>query len=128
MAKRILSILETAYRATLEEQDDTVVWLTHAMRAAGADLTLVLRGNAVSYAVAGQDASGLAFGDRRQTNPPRLEEDVAKLAAKGVPVLVVAEDLAVRGLERGDLVEGVDLISHGALAKLAGSFDQIWHW
>jgi sulfur transfer complex TusBCD TusB component (DsrH family) len=128
MAKPILSILETAYRATLEEQDDTVVWLTHAMRAAGADLTLVLRGNAVSYAVAGQDASGLAFGDRRQTNPPRLEEDVAKLASKGVAVLVVAEDLAARGIERADLVGGVDLISHRAVAKLAGSFDQVWHW
>ena len=78
---RILNIVETAYRGTLEEQDDTVVWLTHAMHAAGADLTVVLRGNAVGYAVAGQDASGLTFGDRRQTNPPRLEEDVAKLAS-----------------------------------------------
>jgi intracellular sulfur oxidation DsrE/DsrF family protein len=128
MAKKILSVLETAHRATLEEQDDTVLWLTLAMRAAGAEMTVVLRGNAVGYAVRGQDASGLAFGERRQTNPPRLDEDVGKLAARGVAVLVVEEDLATRGLERGDLVESVRLIPRASIGKLAAAHDQVWHW
>ncbi len=128
MAKKILSIVETAYRATLEEQDDTVVWLMHAMKAAGGDFTVVLRGNAVSYAARGQDASGLAFGERRQTHPPRLDRDVAGLVAHGVAVLVVEYDLAARGLEAADLVEGVELVSRAAIAKLAASHDQVWHW
>ncbi len=106
MAKKVLNIIESAYRGTLEEQDDTVIWLMHAMRGAGADLSVVLRGNAVNYVARGQDASGLAFGDRRQTNPPRLDEDVAKLAAKGVDVFVVEDDLAERGLERSDVIGG----------------------
>jgi len=35
----MLQIVESAYRATLEEQDDLVLWMTHAMRSAGAPLS-----------------------------------------------------------------------------------------
>jgi intracellular sulfur oxidation DsrE/DsrF family protein len=128
MAKKILSIVEIAHRATLEEQDDTVLWLTHAMRGAGADLTVVLRGNAVGYAVRGQNAAGLVFGDRRQRSHPRIGEDVVSLAAKGVGVLVVEEDLALRGIPRAELVDGVEVVPQGAIGELAASHDQVWHW
>lgn len=76
---KVLQIVESAYRATSEEQDDTVLWLTHAMKGAGGDFTVLLRGAAVNYAVPGQDASGLTFGAWKQTEPPRLAESIAGL-------------------------------------------------
>jgi intracellular sulfur oxidation DsrE/DsrF family protein len=128
MAKRILQIIESAYRGTLEEQDDTVVWLTHAMKGAGGDLHVLLRGSAVNYAVKGQDASGLAFGERKQTQPPRIHEDVAKLVGKGADVYVVDEDMTERGIERNELIDGVKPVARNGIAKLFASFEQVWHW
>jgi hypothetical protein len=125
---KALSIIESAYRATIEEQDDTVVWINHAMKGAGADLTVLLRGNAVNYPVKGQTAEGLAFGAWRQTQPPRLAEDVAGLVGKGIAVYVLAEDLALRGLECADLVAGVKPIANADLPALLGAHDQVWHW
>ncbi len=125
---KALNIIETAYRATLEEQDDTIVWLTGAMRGAGADLDILLRRSAVNYAVTGQDASGLVFGEWRQTQPPRIADDLAGLIAKGVGVFVVSEDLEALGIARDSLVPGVRPVSRGEVAGLLRSHDQVWHW
>lgn len=128
MPKRILSIIESAYRATLEEQDDTIVWLAYTLRGAGADLDVLLRGNAVNYAIGGQDASGLSFGERRQTQPPQIDRDLLKVVDEGVRVFAVAEDLAERGIEASELVSGVKMIPQSGLARLLESYDQVWHW
>ena len=125
---KTLSIIESAYRATIEEQDDTIVWLHGAMRGAGADIALLLRGNAVSYLVAKQDAAGLAFGEWRQTQPPTLAKDLAALAAKGVEICYVAEDLAERGIATSEIVAGVQPLPRAAVADLVGRYGRVWYW
>ena len=125
---KALNIIETAYRATLEEQDDTIVWLIHALKGAGADIAVLLRGNAVNYGVQAQDASGLTFGDERQTQPPELGADLAQLVPKGVDVFIVEEDLDERGIGRSELVDGLTPIGRGGVAVLLADYDQVWHW
>jgi hypothetical protein len=128
MAKTILQVVASAYRGTLEEQDDTVVWITAAMKAAGADLDLCLRGSAVCYAVAGQDASGLAFGAKQQTRPPRLADDLARLIERGVAVYLVDEDAAERGLACEELIGGLRAVSRSGLPRLFAAYDRVWQW
>jgi sulfur relay (sulfurtransferase) DsrF/TusC family protein len=125
---KVLQIVETAYRATIEEQDDTVVWICHAMRGAGAELGVLLAGNAVSYVAADQDASGLTLGAWRQTHPPVLAQDLAALMGKNVPVYCVKEDLAERGLLEGKLLDGIVLMSRAQMPRLFGEYDQVWRW
>lgn len=125
---KVLQIVSTAYRATLEEQDDTILWLTQAMKGAGGDFTVLLTGNAVNYALQGQDASGLTFGQWRQTEPPRIEDDLARMIAKGVPVYAAADDLADRGMMDSALVKGVIRIGRPDVVRLMNTFDQVWRW
>jgi sulfur relay (sulfurtransferase) DsrF/TusC family protein len=128
MSMKILNIVETAYRGTLEEQDDTVLWLTGALKNAGADMAVLLRGNAVNYVVKGQDTAGLTIGGVKLGNPPRIDEDVQKLAQKGVTVYAVREDARDRGLDPGRIIGGIEFVSRADLADLVEKYDQIWHW
>ena len=125
---KVLNIVETAYRATLEEQDDPVVWILHAMKGAGADHSVVLSGNAVNYAVMAQGVPPLMFGDKVQKHAPRIAEQVAGLVAKGVQVMVVRECLKARGIDEGELMEGLTLVKQAALTKVMNGYDQVWHW
>ena len=125
---KVLNIVEAAYRGTLEEQDDTIIWICHAMKGASADIDVLLRGNAVNYAVKAQDASGLAFGGAEQTQPPKLADDLAKLKGKGVKVYVVEDALSERGIAANELIDGMDLVPRRNLAKLFAEYDQVWHW
>ena len=125
---KILNIVETAYRGTLEEQDDTVLWLTHALKNAGADIAVLLRANAVNYALKGQDASGLAFGEIKMAHPPEIDKDLDKMIKKGVPVYLVTEAAKERGLSSQDLLAGIEKVSRKDLPQLIDQYDQVWHW
>jgi len=128
MAKKVLSIVESAYRATVEEQDDTILWMNHILKNAGLDITLVLRSNAVNYAVKGQDASGLTFGKLKVSHPPKLDKDLESLLEAGVPVYYVREDAEERGIPQKQLIDGIKAVSAKELPSMLDGFDSIWHW
>ena len=127
MAK-ILSIVERAYHGTIEEQDDTILWISHMCKDAGADISILLRGNAVNYGVMGQDASGLSFGSVELDVPPTLDKDILNLIAANVPTYAVREDLEDRGIGQDELAKGLQVIGRDEIANLYDSHDAIWHW
>jgi hypothetical protein len=119
----------TAYRAVTEEQDDTILWLLAAMQGAGGAHTVVLRGKAVNYAIAGQGAPGLTVGEWKQTQAPRMDRDVTDLIDnQKIPVYVVEEDLAERGIASDELVSGVKLLSRRVLPRLFAEYEVVSHW
>ncbi|MGH8204447.1 MAG: hypothetical protein ACREST_07545 [Steroidobacteraceae bacterium] len=125
---KTLQVLETAYRATVEEQDDTIVWLTYAMNGAGGEFGLLLTGNAVCYAVNEQCAPALTLGGWTQSHAADLCADVAALAAKGIPVYAVEEDLEERGLRDAKLLDSLAVVPVAKLPQLFDEYPRIWKW
>jgi hypothetical protein len=125
---KVLNIISGGYRATLEEQDDTIVWLTHAIKGAGAEVDVLLRGPAANYVIEGQEAAPLTFGARTQRHAPDVYGQVTTLAEKGVNVFVVEEDLRDRGLASAPRMRASRLVPKAQVAALLSKYERVWHW
>lgn len=125
---KVLSIVETPYRATVEEQDDTILWLTNMFKRSGLDMAVLLRASAVNYGVRGQDASGLRIGDVELRHPPQLDRDVEALLELGVPVFYLREDAEERGIPDNKMVDGIKPVGRSELPSILEEYDQVWHW
>ena len=125
---KTLQVLGTAYRATLEEQDDPVLWMTQAMQGAGGDLSLLLCGTAVSYTVQGQNPATLRIGSWTQRHPPDVVTALRSLLANGAEVLVVKDDLDDRAIAHDRLIEGVKPVPRSSLASIYDRFERVWQW
>ena len=125
---KVLNIISSGYRATLEEQDDTVVWITQAMSRAGAEIDVLLRSAATNYVVEGQAVSPLAIGGRIQSNAPDVHGQVRDLAERGVGIFVLEEDLDAYGLRDVSRLKQAQIVKAGELAGLISRYDAVWHW
>ena len=125
---KVLNIVSNAYRATLEEQDDTVLWLSQTLRRAGAEVDLLLRAGASNYAVSGQGAAPLAIAGRVQSHAPDVHGQLADLVASGAALFLIEEDLEAYGLRECPRLEPSEVVANAALPGLLARYDAVWHW
>ncbi|HEV8437149.1 MAG TPA: DsrE family protein [Methylomirabilota bacterium] len=127
MAKKILSILSHTEYGNLEDSDIGLFASAFAP-VAGQQMTLLLREDAVNYAVRGQDGTGIKIAGTPIQPGFLIETDLRSINQSNIPVFAIREDLEERGIEPNDLIEGVKLMSHQELGKLVDQFDSVWNW
>ena len=89
---------------------------------------MLLRGDGVSYAQRGQDAGGLRFGTREVRVPPELDRDLEAMLARGIPIFVVNEDAAARGIPEAALLPGLKRTGRDGGGRLFAEYDRALHW
>ncbi len=125
----VLCIIDQGYRAAVEEQDDTALWMAHMLqRNDNITASVLLRSSAVNYANKAQVPTGVTFGDWQQQHPANFPRDLARFQDDGGTVYVLQEDLEARGLTHGELVGQVHVIAKSQLANLVNEHDQISFW
>lgn len=127
MAKKILSVLSHTEYGNLEDSDIGLFASAFAP-VASQPLTLLLREEAVSYAVRGQDGSGIKIAGAAVQPGFLIETDLKSVSQSNIPVYAVREDVAERGIQPDELIPEVQLLSKTELGKFVDQFDTVWNW
>jgi hypothetical protein len=128
MAGRSLAIVERAWRGGVEEQYAHILWLARMLKRMRSDIGVLLRGNAVGYAVENALACGLRLGGVQLDSIHKLDKAVADLLADGVPVHVSEHDCQRLGIAPELIVPGVVRVDPAGIVRLCQSYDRIWYW
>jgi len=127
MPKKILSVLAHTEYGNLEDSD-IGLFASAFSSVAGQPLTLLLREDAVNYAVRGQDGTGIKIAGLTIQPGFLIETDLSSLKQSNIPVYAVSEDVEERGLKQGDLIAGVQFLSKKEMGKFVDQFDTVWNW
>lgn len=125
MARRVASVLRSAPGA-LRSTDPALEANAYAV-AEDVDLTMVLRGAAVEFALLGSETrpatvAGVAL-------PPAAgSQDLRGLLESGVRVVADSAALQARGLESAQLIEGVELASDTEIADVLVQAEGVLTW
>ena len=127
MPKKILSVLSHTEYGNLEDSDIGLFASAFAP-VAGQHMSLLLREDAVNYAVRGQDGTGIRIAGTVVQPGFMIETDLQSVNQANVPVYAVQEDLAERGIRPEDVIGGVKLVGAKEIGQLIDQADVIWNW
>lgn len=119
MPTRVLSLLRGSDAGAARALDPSLDLNAYAV-AEDIELTLVLKDAAVELGLTGVACHPLTVAgiDVPAAQP---KTDLQALLGSGVRVLAVTEDLTSRGIDPGELLEGIDLVDERGLAELVAT-------
>ena len=126
--KTSLAIVERAFRGTLEEQYGHIIWLSRVVRKMGGQTSLLLKGDAVLFAVREQTAQVLQIGNALISGLPHYESTLEEMKKEQVPLFAFRPDMERLNILEARLVPGVVPIGLKDLAVMCGKYDAVWFW
>ncbi len=124
---RALAIIERAHRGAVEAQFTGPLYLARGLGAQlDGPIAVVLRGVAVTLAVAGGHASALHLGDRSFDTLPDPASDIRALLDRDGQVYVITQDCALLAVPIDRMVDGVVPIDAGLLPDLVECSALVW--
>ena len=123
---RFLAIVERGYRGSVEVQFCDLGYLARGLHVQLRGLDVVLRGSAVTFALAGEFRPTLAIGATVVDTLADQRRSLHGLIADGADVYVDEPDLRSLGLSADRLLPGVTCLD---TTKLAGSwpdYEGVW--
>ncbi|CAN5910861.1 hypothetical protein BH23ACT10_BH23ACT10_26870 [soil metagenome] len=125
MARRVVSVL-TAAPAVMSPEDPVLEANIYAV-AEDVDLTILLRGGAIEYAVATGDTPPLSLAGQPLPNA-RCARDLRGLLESGVAIHVDAVSAAHQGLDVDGLIAGVEIADARQQSEMLRTADAVLHW
>ncbi|KGA93724.1 DsrE family protein [Leptospirillum ferriphilum] len=128
MANRVLVVFEKPLYLSFEPVDPHVFATALGVADTSLEINVLLRDSGVHYAVSGQQPSVRILGQEIQeahTSPAQL---LAFMKEHGARIHIVEEHLVARGVAPGDLIDGVERVTEGHIARLVEEHDSVIVW
>jgi hypothetical protein len=129
MAMKVLEIVETdSSRQAGGGGRSGLAAHTRALRRAGAEVHLLLRGAAVVYAVRGQGDAAPQSANQVSPETGSPDREVVSLVQKGTNVYYIEDDARARSIVADQLVAGCKPVRRSDLPTLLHGYERIWRW
>lgn len=123
-----LFVCELGYRAVMEEESDSAIWMAHALRRTSAvEVALLLYGPATHY-VADTRESVLVCSCCKRTRLVDVVSDIRSFLQDGGRVFVTDHDLDRYGIPRDRILSGVDILPDSKVSSLVAEYEHLSFW
>lgn len=128
MANKVLVIFEKPIYLSFEPVDPHVFATALGVSDTPVEVNVLLRDSAVTYGIKNQQVNAKVAGQDIMLHETSPEKVVTFMIEHGAKVCAVAEDMKTRGINKEELVQGVEVISEDDSIRLLEEHDSVMVW
>jgi predicted peroxiredoxin len=128
MANKVLVIFEKPIYLSFEPVDPHVFATALGVSDTPVEVNVLLRDSAVTYGIKNQQVNVKIAGQDIMLHETSPDKVMAFMIEHGAKINAVSEDMKLRGLNKEDLIQGIEMISEDDSIRLLEEHDSIMVW